>query len=435
MSSSDINKPLASCFLEMLFDEQYNSGKAKKHLDALAYIFNHDVFFKEDFRLATKRNVYFTLYCPLEGDSVDMIKGNIRKFVLEYMNTINKRITPAQMEEAIKPLFMAFEICTPYQNLYPDYAVICKAYKKYRSIKKFEIASGWMRRRYVFNQLLEDNLHGKSTYAQIAIAFSDEEVDLQHFVRMLSREDTIMYIIATNRKDDDYSFASILLTAKTLYEKRLKRDDFRPYCTVNHLRDAASNSVNQAIKDLLSDKRVKEYEMKLLTFVWEALGDHSFAAAHYDDLIDRRRLDRVTILKNYLKHRALLHYSYLKQKEFEDKQVEYKISMSKDYLPAAFPRIDQVNESVSQLEDRTAAKIIGTSNKETKNKTSTMREKTFTPSITMQSSETGLDNASAQAVKQAMRDVARKMYEGGMGFDDIAKITGLNKAEVRKAIQ
>ena len=433
-SSSDINKPLATCFLEMLFDEQYNNGKAKKHLDVLAHLFNHDVFFKEDFRLKTKRNVYFTQFCPLEDDAVDRIKGNIHKFVLEYMNAINKKIPAAQVEKAIKPLFMAFEISTPYQSSYPDYAVIYNTYKKFKNNKNFELPSGWMHRRYIFNQLLEDSLLGRSTYAQIAEAFKEKEYDLQHFVRMLSKEDSIMYIIATNRNGDDYSYESILLTAKTLYEKRLRRDDFSAYCKVNQLRDAASASVDMAINELLSNKQhVMEYEMKLLTFVWEALGDHTFAAAHYDDLIDRKRLDKVTRLKNYFKHRALLHYSYLKQKQFEEKQAEYKVSMTKDYLPAAFPKIEQEDESASQPKEKSTVKPSEPAKKETKKKASVPEEKNVGTATSDTSSETGPDVASAQAVKQAMIGVARKMKEEGLDIDTIAKFTNLTKAEVRKA--
>lgn len=433
-SSSDINKPLATCFLEMLFDEQYNNGKAKKHLDVLAHLFNRDVFFKEDFRLITKRNLYFTQYCPLEDNSVDRIKGNIHKFVLEYMNAINKKITAAQVDKAIKPLFMAFEISTPYQNSYPDYAVICNTYKKFKNSKNFELPSGWMHRRYIFNQLLDDSLLGRSTYAQIANAFKEKEDDLQHFVRMLSKEDSIRYIIATNRNGDDYSYDSILLTAKTIYEKRLRRDDFSAYCKVNQLRDAASASVDLAINELLGNKQhVMEYEMKLLAFVWEALGDHTFAAAHYDDLIDRKRLDKVTRLKNYFKHRALLHYSYLKQKQFEDKQAEYKVSMTKDYLPAAFPKIEQEDESAPQPKEKSTVKPSEPAKKETKKKTSVPEEKKVETVAPNTSSENGPDFASAQAVKQAMIGVARKMKEEGLDIDTIAKFTNLTKAEVRKA--
>lgn len=432
-SSPDIYKPFATCFLEMLFDEQYNSGKAKKYLDVLAHLFNHDVFFKEDFRLKMKRNAYFTQYCPLEEDDVDRIKGNIHKFVLEYMNAINKKIPAAQVDKAIKPLFMAFEVSTPYQKTYPDYSVICSAYKKYKNNKFFELPSGWMHRRYVFNQLLDDSLNGRSTYVQIANAFKEKKDDLQHFVRMLSKEDSIMFVIATNRNGDEYSYESILLTAKTLYEKRLRRDDFRPYCTPNQLRDAVSGSVDQAIKELLGNKKhVLEYEMKLLTFVWEALGDHSFAAAHYDDLIDRKRLDKLTRLKNYFKHRALLHYSYLKPKDFEEKQVEYKVTMTKDYLPAAFPKIEQEDEFAPQPKDAPAEEGTEAAKKGSKKRPGERGGKE-TGSVTSPLVPGQPDSASAQAVKQAMIAVARKMKEEGLGLDTIAKLTNLTKAEVRKA--
>ena len=432
-SSANIDKPLATCFLEMLFDQQFNSGKAKKHLDVLAHLFNHDIFFKEDFRLKTKRNAYFTQYCPLEEDEVDRIKGNVRKFVLEYMTAIIKKIQASQVEKAIKPLFMAFEICTPYQNSYPDYATICDAYKRFKNNKLFELPSGWMHRRYIFNQLLEDSLLGRSTYAQIANAFKERDDDLQHFVRMLGKEDSIMYIIATNRNGDEYSYDSVLLTAKILYEKRLRRDDFSSYCKVNQLRDAVSAFVDRAINELLSNKQhVMEYEMKLLTFAWEALGDHTFAAAHYDDLIDRKRLDKVTRLRNYFKHRALLHYSYLKQKQFEEKQLEYKVSMAKDYLPATYPKIEEENESSTQRKSASESEPVEPAMNAKPRKTPIADEKTVTTAPAGAGSG-DVAKASAEADRKARIEMAHKMKLANMSEDMIVSITGLTKAEVRKA--
>ncbi len=359
-SSPEISKPLATCFLEMLFDEEYDLDRAKKYVDVLCILFKRDIFFKEDFRAVTKRNAYFTQYCPITVDDIDRIKGNIHKFADEYLVGINK-VTNAMLEDIVKPLFKAFEISVPYVNSYPNYSNICSEYSKFlndRELKKIFnplVLVIWIECRLAFNMLLEDAQVGKSTFAQIWNAFKNRPDSLENFVCKLSKEDTIAFIIATNRTDCDYSYDSVLISAKAIYAKRLRRDDFRPYCSVNQLRDSLSASVDQAIKELLSDKsRVKEYEMKLLTFVWEALGDHSFAAAHYDDLIDRKRLDKVTRLRNYFKRRALLHYSP-KQKDFEEKQQEYNVTMTRDYLPTAYPKIVKEEESVPQ------AKITETS--------------------------------------------------------------------------
>ena len=148
---------------------------------------------------------------------------------------------------------------------------------------------------------------------------------------------------------------------------------------MNQLRDAVSAFVDRAINELLSNKQhVMEYEMKLLTFAWEALGDHTFAAAHYDDLIDRKRLDKVTRLRNYFKHRALLHYSYLKQKQFEEKQLEYKVSMAKDYLPATYPKIEEENDSSTQRKSASESEPVEPAMNAKPRKTPIADEKTVT---------------------------------------------------------
>lgn len=433
-ASTEIDKPLATCFLEMLFDGQYNSGRAKKYLDVLTHIFRQDAFFKEDFRASTKRNDYFTKYSLIKGDAIDCIKGNLHKFTHEYLSGITKKVTATQAKDIIEPLFMAFEISVPYQDKQPDYTNICSEYKKCLNdgeLKKhYDLLTGWMERRYIFNKLLDDSQHEESTFAQIDNEFKFKGYDLMQFVKTLSKEDIIAYVIATNRNGDEYSYDSILLTAEIIYNNHLRWDDFRPYCKVNQLRDTLAGFADQAITELLDDKGyVKEYEMKLLTFVWEQLGDDNFAAAHYDNLIHHKRLDKETRLKNYFKHRALLHYSYLKKnlkKKFEEKQVEYNVTMSRDYLPAAYPKIVREEKAVTQPKaERPTEKNSPVKKESVKKKTqlATRAEKI----------EKAAPDIIQDPVKQAMIEMAHKMKESGLEIEQIMKFTNLSKTEVRKA--
>lgn len=424
-SSSDIDKPLASCFLEMLFDEQYNNGRAKKHLDVLTHLFKHDVFFKEDFRLKTMKNQYFAKYCPLEEDEVDRIKGNLHKFVPEYLKAVTKKITANQADSVFKPLFMAYEVSVPYTKNYPDYANICDIYKGFKSNSNFELLSGWMRRRYTFNQLLDDSLYNNSTYAQIAKAFKENDDDLKFFVRTLNREDAIMYIFATNRKGDAYNFDSIMLTAQVIHEKRLKQGEISSYGRLGALRDATASSVDKAVKELLSNRRnAPKHGIELLTFIWEALGEHADVAARYDKLIRQLPSGKSIKLKDYLMRRALLHYADTTPAEFKEKQVEYKISIVPERIPL-FPRFDQDDEASPRPKDAPKAKAPEMTMKKP---ASTGAKKEPTPAPEPEPS-----TASAQGYKQAMLDVARKMKQEGMDIDTIAKLTNLTKAEVRKA--
>jgi hypothetical protein len=62
VSGNEYDKSIASCFLEFLFDSDFNAKRADKYCRTLITIFGHDVFFKEDFRRSTERNKYFTSY-------------------------------------------------------------------------------------------------------------------------------------------------------------------------------------------------------------------------------------------------------------------------------------------------------------------------------------------------------------------------------------
>ena len=480
-ASTEINKPLATCFLEMVFDEEYNSDseRAKKYLDVLTHIFKQDIFFKEDFRTVTKRSAYFTVNYPLKDEDIDRINGNLHKFVHEYLSGITKKITAVQAHDIILPLFKALEISVPYQGKYPDYANICDDYRKFLDdgeLKKhYDLLTGRIERRYIFNKLLDDSQNDESTFAQIKDEFKLKDYDLNQFVRELSKEDAVAYVVATNRKGDEYAYDSILLTAETIYSKKLEFKDFSPYCPDdNQLRDTLASSVNQAITELLNDvSQVKGYEMKLLTFIWEQIGDDRFAAIHYDNLVGHKRLVKEAGLKNYFKRRALLHFSKLKskkeKKEYERKKKEYNVA---DYHPASdpiIPIIEREEKADAQPWAEKPAEKKPTAKKEPVEKTEQVvadTEKTEQAAVATGVTEKN-DQAAAvieknekneqaaapaeekkkpskspksptqkdvqDPVKQTKIEMARKMKEYGMNIEQIMYITNLSKTEVMNA--
>ena len=171
-----------------------------------------------------------------------------------------------------------------------------------------------------------------------------------------------MFVAIVNTCEEEPTYDCTLLTAKLIYSHHLRRDNLKPFCRVNDLVAKLPDAIDIAIDEVLSNKeRVNEYAIKLLSYTWEALYEHSFVANHYDKLIGKKRLERLRILTEYLKKRALLHYSYLKKDLFEAKQDEYGIVMTKDYLPASYPKIEdksidrnQVGIPETVMNDRTA---------------------------------------------------------------------------------
>lgn len=368
VSGNEYDKSIASCFLEFLFDSDFNAKRADKYCRTLITIFGHDVFFKEDFRRSTERNKYFTSYSELDNDEHETIKNNIRRYVDYYLSSV-KKLNSNTADDA-KALLRAYEICVTYQGINPDYLSICNMYKKHIKEKKFAEVRDWMEQRMLFNQFMDDNMLKKASFAKLVASFDEKKQKLQALTDDFSKEDASMFVAVVNTCEEDPTYDSTLLTAKLIYIHHLRRDNLKPFCRVNDLIAKLPDAIDIAIDEVLSNKeRVNEYAIKLLSYTWEALYEHSFVANHYDKLIGKKRLERLRILTEYLKKRALLHYSYLKKDLFEAKQEEYGIVMTKDYLPASYPKIEdksidrnQVGVSEAAMNDGTAAEAQNTKN-------------------------------------------------------------------------
>lgn len=336
----EFNKDIASCFLDFLFDNNYNEKRAYKYNRTLVVIFGHDVFFKEDFRRITERNKYFTAYAELDNDELDTIKNNIRRYVKYNLSTI-KKLSATSIAD-VKALFRSYEICVPYQSTYPDYHHICNMYKESLKEKKLAEVKDWMEQRLLFNQFMDDSMLQKASYIKLLNSFKEKKYDLNTFAKEFTKEDASMFVSVANTLNEEPTFDRTLLTAKLIYTYRLRRDNLKPFCRVNDLVAKLPDAIDIAIDNVLANKeRVDEFAIKILSYSWEALFEHTFVANHYDKLIGKKRLARLRILLEYLKKRALLHYSYLGKNLFEDKQREYGIPMSMDYLPASYPRIEE----------------------------------------------------------------------------------------------
>ncbi len=404
LAAQEYDKSMASCFLEMLFDKEYNFKRAENFNKTIVKIFNRDVFFKEDFRRATERNKYFVAYCDLDIDEHDCIKNNVRKYVENSITTC-KKLSGNNIED-FKALFRAYEICGAYQNTYPDYLSICNMYRKFKSEKRLAEMKDWMEQRLLLNQFADENMLQKASYAKLSEEFLEKGLDMHAFADDLSKEDAAMFVAAANTNSEEYSFDCTFITAKLIYKHHLKRDNMKPHCRVNDMMAKLTDAIDIAIDEVLSNKEhVDEYKIKILAYTWDALFEHPFAANHYDKLIEKKRLDRLNILREYLKKRALLHYFYFKEKMFEDKQEEYGMTMSKSYLPVAYPKIEEKHSAKKSDEYKSMKamqieEISTTEGKVTKTKT-----RKRIPKIIV------------DPAKKAYEEVARNMKSNNMSIE------------------
>ena len=429
MGAKEYDKAMASCFLEMLFDKEYNFKRAENFNKTIVKIFSHDVFFKEDFRRATERNRYFVAYCNLDVDEHECIKNNVRRYV-ESSITACKKITGSKIND-FKALCRAYEICVAYQMINPDYLSICNMYRKFKNEKKLAEMKDWMEQRMLLNQFADDNMLQKASYAKLSAEFLDKKLDIYDFAEDLSKEDAAMFVAAANASTEEYSFDCTFITAKIIYKHHLKRDNLKPYCRVNDVMAELTEAIDLAIDEVLSSKEhVDEYKIKILAYTWDALFEHPFAANHYNKLIEKKRLVRLRILSEYLKKRALLHYFHFKEKLFDEKQEEYGISMSKSYLPAAYPKIEEKSTSekgVETGESNSAAELSSPlKNKEAKSTEKKTANRTR--------KKTTLQNVNAvDATKKALENVARNMKKSNMPVELIHQyVPQLSIEEIQK---
>lgn len=417
IKDGNYDKVLASCFLEMLFDKDFNTARADKFKQAIINLFTQDLFFKEDFRRITQRNKYFTQINDLDNEEHDTIKNNICRYAEHYLANVRK-VNSSSMT-GIKAMMRAYEICVAYQGIYPDYQNICTMYRKHLRTRKEEEINTWMQQRIIFNQYLDNGVLQRSSFNDFKQALEEKKINLIKVCDDFTKEDAARFIATSGIQEKDYSFDRVFVSTKLIYKHHLRRENFKPYCKVNDLSDKLKLDIDKAINEVLSNKqRIDEYAIKILTYTWEALFDYTYTAEHYDELVQNTRLIRLSILTEYLKKRALLHYSHMKAGIFKEQQKKYGISMSKDYLPAAYPHIEEKNSSGNDS---------STKNTDEKSQNSTKQNRTATKNVKSEDSEKRTSKRTAKSsftpnidpAKMQLFDVARTLKNMGQSVDFI----------------
>lgn len=429
IQNNNYSKELASCFLELLFDDEFDSKRAEKFNGTIRSLFSKDLFFKEDFRGSTGKNKYFTSYAELGNDELDQIKNNIRKYVTDHFKSNSfKKIFTNTIDDS-KAFFKAFEISVAYKGTTPDYQSICNLYKQLINDKRFALIKDWMKQRLEFNQFLDDAILNRASYSKFAKAISDFGMSINAVVEGFSHEDASAFVAYVNTIDEDYSFDAMFASSLLIYRHHIRKEDLKPYCIVKDLAAKLPDSIDMAIVKVLSDKkRVDEYAIKLLTYTWESLYDHTFVANHYDKLVVNKRLTHLHVLTEYLKKRALLHYSYLKDGLFEDKQDEYGISMSKSYLPSTYPKIEKKSKGGNDI--GTFAPPVTRLPIEDKDKSQETKKQTKNASQDKKERKRGgsTDNVIDPTKKKAIIDAKSK----GLTDELIMQLTGLSLDDIKK---
>lgn len=408
----NMDHKLASCFLEILFGKQYNARRAEKYVSTLKLIFDSGNFIREDFRIAMRLNLYYSNYSKITVEALDSMKDNVRKFVREYFDNRKK---VQGIEETIKSLGHAFETCISYVGTEPEFRRIIEFYAHFVKEKAFAPMKDWLLYKVNLYQILEKGRNGNASFENLKTSLKNKELDLAVMMETLNREEACALIVAVNMSSIPCVPEAGFYTAKLMYKFDLRAEDFKMFCKVDKLRPNIDKAVKDSIEWYLDRSRIDEYALKILAFSWENLYGHTDIASRYEDLIYRSRLAKLPCLVEYFMKRALLHYSYLKQNLFEEKQLTFGIQMSKDYLPSRHPEITEKNSNSSK-EEKSEEKPAAT-----KTRTRSKKE----PSAKAKTLKSGADVATAVTI-------AKNLKTMGLSVEQISTATGLSVEEISK---
>ena len=338
-SSDKIDKTKASCFLEYLFDKDYDYARTNNFRSTLVTIFSKDIFSKYDFRQNAKNNKYFTTYAQFKDTDYDNIKDHVRDYVNYYIKSSGVK---GKSEDEIKALCVAYEVCCMFDNRKPNYKSISEFYRSCIKSNLKDSVKSLLEKRMIFNQFLgSDNM----SFDNLVRTFKDKDYSFDTFVSTFSKEDAIMFISRILGVRNNYHFESTLLSSKLIYKFRLRKESFKNYCG-----SLVVNNINMAIKELNGDKQRAEnydYLIKLLSFTWEMICDKKDTLNYYEGLI-KEYFPKATGVGEYLRKRVLRYYSYMEHKIFQQKQEQYGIRISKDALPE-FPIIEKRTSQTKSL--------------------------------------------------------------------------------------
>ena len=273
----------------------------------------------------------------------------------------------------------------------------------------------WLLYKVNLYQILEKGRNGNASFENLKTSLKNKELDLAVMMDTLNREEACALIVAVNMSSIPCVPEAGFYTAKLMYKFDLRAEDFKMFCKVDKLRPNIDKAVKDSIEWYLDRSRIDEYALKILAFSWENLYGHTDIASRYEDLIYRSRLAKLPCLVEYFMKRALLHYSYLKQNLFEEKQLTFGIQMSKDYLPSRHPEITEKNSNSSK-EEKSEEKPAAT-----KTRTRSKKE----PSAKAKTLKSGADVATAVTI-------AKNLKTMGLSVEQISTATGLSVEEISK---
>lgn len=473
LSNGWTDTELAACMTELLFDDDYDAVRTEHFLPALTRIFSLNLLSKSDFRFnARGGNRYLKNWCMASNKEINVIKDNIRTFVENYLNKVCSQNKVKGNAEYIKALLKAYEVAVKYAKVVnsdngtdyasldelassadgvafvPYYPQITALYRKYsRDFRNTELEK-WAKGRILLNDFLNDSNLGTASINDFEEKLKESKLDIEDIIKDFSRDDAVAFINILCGRNSKYDKYYTLIAARLVYTKHIRRLHFNTGKVIDVLEKYSKMALNYIFRL----KAIDETDVKLLAYVFEALGNNESAAESYDMLINKKKdvLEKMQKLNSYLKRRALYNYSFIKDEIFKEKQNEYDLLTSKEMLPRAYPKIDlDVDKKRNNIRFKTGAgsdsnNSAGTESDdkvfaggdhagEKQKREADGRKRTDRRPRIVRKPVPGTGGSDAEhAAHDTAVKIARNLKNSGMPDTEISKMTKLPLSEVRK---
>ncbi len=357
---------LASCFLDVLFNQPgYNFANANKYADTIIRIFSSNEFSKLDFRFNQTRNIYFKdSGCQFEVADLDRIKDRLRDFTDRKIHTY-KKVKDNQFEEFVT-LCRIYEYATPYtpkegtDKYEYDYTAAMQFYSKLinGNINFSQKLINYFKLR---KQIINLEYAPRCTYAKIVKEIG-KDFNVKNLCSILDREDAVWFvkIALGGKKCDIDNYDDFFELAKLIYKFDIKRREYTNKTTSTHFMENSIDLQERALHTIMERPRIDIYAIKIVTYIWEAIGEESVETAkRYDTLAKNQRFVKVPAVVDYFHNRALYFYSFGNANLFNKKCREYYKNYSVEEMRRrGKPRIEEENEKGTTTTPTTKMKKI-----------------------------------------------------------------------------
>ncbi len=327
------NKPLATCFLEMLFIDnnlKYNIARCDNYKDTIVYIFTNNSFDRNDFMIS-RTNTYSRI-CNLSLTDIYSIHENICDYIqtkMKMYSSSSKKLSKSD-SSYVKLLCNIYNLVLPFaeNEENPDKKIVdeSKLLKFYNDIldnEKLKLIHPFVKGKKLSYQLRYKTISSDEFFS----SFENKEIKKDDYFDSLDKEDFVTLLLNTLTKQTFNSAINnwALDIAKLFYKFNFDGSEVRSeHFRINCLKIVDANLVSKI------DSELTDLNNQYFTFMREKVCSKRDNALFFDRFQKSIRREEY---RTYYQKRALYYYATgdFSENDFDKKRREYPIPVDKDF--------------------------------------------------------------------------------------------------------